>query len=81
MNQTLNQNPEQIARDKIDSMLIAAGWLIQNRNNIDFNAGKGIAVRHYPLKDGTIADYILFVDCIPLGVIEAKKAEVGHRIT
>jgi len=81
VNQTLNQNPEQIARDKIDSMLIAAGWLIQNRNNIDFNAGKGIAVRHYPLKDGTIADYILFVDCIPLGVIEAKKAEVGHRIT
>lgn len=31
----MNQNPEQIARDTIDAMLMASGWVIQNKNQIN----------------------------------------------
>jgi type I restriction enzyme R subunit len=74
-----NKNPEQIARDSIDQMLEKAGWQVQDKNRINFAAGKGIAIREYPTDIGP-ADYILFVDRIPCGVIEAKKPEEGHRL-
>ena len=61
----VNQNPEQIARDKIDKMLIASGWKVQDRKAIDWSAGTGIAVREYPTDIGP-ADYVLFVDKKPL---------------
>ena len=47
MPRDVNQNPEQIARDRIDDRLRAAGWHVQRRNAIDFTAGLGIAVREY----------------------------------
>ncbi|MCK4826298.1 DEAD/DEAH box helicase family protein, partial [bacterium] len=75
-----NQNPEQIARDKIDAMLTASGWKVQDRKAIDWNAGLGIAVREYPTDIGP-ADYVLFVDKKPLGVIEAKPEPEGYRLT
>ena len=64
--------PEQDARKNIDKMLIAAGWIIQDLKAINLGAGFGVAVREYPTESGP-ADYILFVNRIPLGVIEAKK--------
>jgi len=76
----LNQNPEQIARDKIDTELIQCGWLIQNKNQINLNAGTGIAVREYQTDIGP-ADYVLFVDKKPVGIIEAKRAEEGIHLT
>ena len=79
-NTTNNQNPEQQARDAIDRQLVAAGWIVQDRKAIDFNAGRGIAVREYPTDVGP-ADYVLFVDQQPLGDIEAKPEEWGHKIT
>lgn len=66
-----NQNPEQIARDNIDQMLVAAGWTVQNKTAIDFNAGEGQAVREFQTDVGP-ADYVLFVDGKPVGVVEAK---------
>ena len=42
-----NQNPEQIARDKIDTMLDASGWIVQPKDKINLNAGLGIAVTEY----------------------------------
>lgn len=75
-----NQNPEQIARDKIDLMLRAAGWLIQSKNEIDLSAAKGVAVREYQV-DTKFADYMLFVDKKPVGIIEAKKEDEGHKLT
>ena len=30
----MNQNPEQIARDKIDQMLIESGWLLQSKDKV-----------------------------------------------
>lgn len=75
-----NQNPEQLARDKIDSELIRSGWLIQNKNQINLKASLGIAVREYQTDIGP-ADYVLFVDAKPVGIIEAKRAEEGVHLT
>ncbi|MES0492175.1 MAG: type I restriction endonuclease, partial [Leptospirales bacterium] len=75
-----NQNPEQKARDKIDQMLINAGWLVQSKNRVNLSAGTGVAVREYPTDAGP-ADYALFVERKPVGIIEAKREEEGHRIT
>lgn len=76
----MNQNPEQIARDKIDKMLEECGWIIQSKKRINLNKGIGIAVREYYTDVGP-ADYILFVDKKPVGVIEAKKEEEGYKLT
>ena len=76
----VNQNPEQIARDRIDERLRAAGWHVQDANAIDFNAGLGIAIREYQTDIGP-ADYVLFVDRQAVGVVEAKPDSFGARLT
>src|SRR5258707_4069897 len=69
--------PEDRARDDIDSLLTAAGWLIQNRDAINIDAGRGIAIREFLLAPGHgFADYLLYIDGYAAGVIEAKKAGV-----
>ena len=50
MSTDLNQNPEQIARDRIDKMLEAAGWAAQSKDRINHSAAKGIAIREYQVK-------------------------------
>lgn len=69
-----NQNPEQIARDHIDLQLIACGWVIQGKSKINLLAGMGVAIREYQTDAGP-ADYVLFVDGKPAGIIEAKREE------
>ena len=75
-----NQNAEQIARDAIDEQLRLAGWTLQKKNAIKLGEGQGQAVREYPTESGP-ADYMLFVDGKPVGVIEAKKEELGQNLT
>ncbi len=75
-----NQNPEQIARDRIDEMLNDAGWVVQSKSSVNLAANKGVAVREY-LTDVGPADYVLFVDRKPVGIIEAKREDEGHRLT
>ena len=75
-----NRTPEQKARDNIDGMLEQAGWKVQPKDKIDFSAGLGIAVREYQTDVGP-ADYVLFIDRKPGGIIEAKPEERGHNIT
>jgi len=77
---SINQNPEQIARDEIDSMLISSGWAVQDKNKINHREAIGIAVREYQTDIGP-ADYVLFIDGKPIGIIEAKKDTEGHRIS
>lgn len=67
--------PEQKARENIDKQLQLAGWIVQDYKSINPSAGIGIAVREYPTESGS-ADYILFIDRKPLGVIEAKKERI-----
>lgn len=76
----LNQNPEQIARDKIDRLLLQAGWIIQTKEQIDFSVGIGMAVREYQT-DAGFADYVLFVNKTPVGIIEAKREDEGLNLT
>ena len=80
MLQAINQTPEQRARDRIDKMLVEAGWIIQSKNKVNLSAGKGVAVREYQTDVGP-ADYVLFTDRSPVGVIEAKREEQGEKIT
>ena len=77
---TPNQTPEQAARDRIDEMLSQSGWVVQDKRNIDFGAGLGVAVREYQTDVGP-ADYVLFVDKRPVGVVEAKPEDWGQKIT
>ena len=76
----VNQTPEQKARDNIDAMLKEAGWLAQDKNKIDFSTGFGVAIREYQTDVGP-ADYVLFIDKNPVGVIEAKSENWGQKIT
>src|SRR5437867_2034069 len=67
------ETPEQKARLKIDADLTAAGWLVQNREELDLTAGRGVAVREFPMKSGFgFADYMLYLDRKAMGAIEAK---------
>ena len=76
----INQNPEQIARDNIDKQLNACGWLIQDKKRLNLSAGIGVAVREYSTEVGP-ADYVLFVNLKPVGVIEAKREEEGVKFS
>lgn len=76
----MNQTPEQIARDNIDAAMRRSGWLIQDKTKINLGAAPGVAVREY-LTDAGPADYVLFVDKKPVGLIEAKREEEGVRLT
>ena len=75
-----NLKPEQKARDTIDQILDQAGWKVQSKNKIDFSVGFGIAIREYQT-DAGLADYVLFIDKNPVGVIEAKPEDWGQQIT
>ncbi len=76
----MNQNPEQLARDRIDQQLIACGWLVQDKKSFNLAAGPGVAIREYQTNVGP-ADYVLFVNQKPIGIIEAKWEEEGVRLT
>lgn len=75
----MNQNPEQLARDKIDQMLVDAGWLVQSKDEVNLSAGKGVALRETNTESGS-ADYILFVNSKAVGVIEAKAEDLGFKL-
>ena len=70
--------PEQKARQKIDQQLDQCGWIVQDYRQMDISAGRGVAVREFPLSTGE-ADYLLYVDAKAIGVIEAKPED--HTLT
>lgn len=72
--------PEQKAREVIDKKLIQSGWVIQDVKELNPSASLGVAVREFPTSTGPV-DYALFVDGKPVGVVEAKKSELGENIT
>lgn len=53
--------PESLARINIEKQLTACGWTVQSRVEMNLYAGRGIAVREFPLSTEE-ADYLLFVD-------------------
>ena len=72
--------PEQQAREQIDKRLIQSGWVIQDFRQLNPMAATGVAVREFPTSTGPV-DYALFVDGVPVGVIEAKKDSAGENIS
>src|SRR6478752_10777041 len=67
------ETPEQKCRREIDAKLIASGWLVQDRADLDLAAGRGIAVREFPMRSGFgFADYLLYIDRKAAGAVEAK---------
>jgi hypothetical protein len=73
-------SPEAAARLSIEAALAAAGWVLQDVSSINLYAGRGIAVREFPLKSGYgFADYLLFVDGEAVGAVEAKTE--GETLT
>lgn len=72
--------PEARARLLIDQKLESAGWVVQDQKQINLGAGQGVAVREYPTDTGP-ADYLLFVDREPVGIIEAKRNEAGENLS
>lgn len=72
--------PEQKAREIIDKKLCQSGWIVQDMSQLNLFAGLGVAVREFPTSTGPV-DYALFVDGVPVGVVEAKKDSAGENIT
>lgn len=48
----MTETTEQKARQDIDAKLRASGWLVQDRDEMDLTAGRGIAVRESPIESG-----------------------------
>lgn len=48
--------------------------------HVDLSVSLGVAVREYQTDIGP-ADYVLFVDRKPVGIIEAKREEEAHHLT
>ena len=69
----MSTTPEARARRRIDAQLEAAGWHVQDRDDLDLTAGRGVAVREFPMRSGFgTADYLLYVERTVAGAIEAK---------
>ena len=65
--------PEEKAREKIDWQLNEAGWIVQNRDEINLAANDGVIIREFPLIGGEgFADYMIFVDGEPVGALDDK---------
>jgi len=72
--------PEERARQLIDARLEQSGWVLQDLRSVNPMASLGVAVREYPTSTGPV-DYALFVGGKPVGVIEAKRDDLGENIT
>ncbi len=63
------------ARVEIDRQLVACGWLVQDRKEMNLYAAQGVAVREFIMAtEHGRADYLLFIDQKAVGAIEAKPS-------
>jgi len=70
------EEPEAKTRhEKINPKLRSVGWDIQHYKTANIHASKGVAVEYFQLGARKEADYVLFVNGIAVGIIEAKKEE------
>ena len=52
-------DPEALAREDIDRQLALAGWIVQDRKEMNLYAGPGIAIREVSIPGAGEADYLL----------------------
>jgi len=68
------ETPENKARhEKINPLLKKVGWDIQHYKSANIHASKGVAVEFFEMGKVGQADYTLFINGQPVGIIEAKK--------
>ena len=81
MTHNKNQNPEQIARDKIDQMLVDAGWVVQSKKELNLGANRGVAIKEYQteqmewlrmLKDHVVSSYHTEIDDLDYTPFDSK---------
>jgi len=48
--------PEEKARQKVDQLLVDAGWVIQYHKDLNLGASLGVAVREFPFETGFAED-------------------------
>lgn len=72
--------PEERARLVIDEKLCRSGWVIQSMKELNLSVSLGVAVREFQTDTGEV-DYALFISGSPVGVIEAKREEMGESLT
>lgn len=62
-------------RVEIDRQLVACGWLVQDRKNLNLYAAQGVAVREFIMATSHgRSDYLLFIDQKAVRAIEAKPS-------
>ena len=71
---------EAFARQTIDAKLSEAGWVVQDYEDTDLTIALGVVVREFQTETGPV-DYLMFVNKVPIGIIEAKKNDLGHNLT
>jgi len=57
-----------------------SGWVIQSVKELNLSVSLGVAVREFQTDTGEV-DYALFISGSPVGVIEAKREEMGESLT
>ena len=72
-------NESTVRREIIDNELREVGYIIQDMDELNLDAGIGVLVREYPTSTGPV-DYMIFINGEPCGVIEAKKLEKGIEL-
>jgi hypothetical protein len=77
---TLNQTPEQRAKDSIDRLLAASGWIVQYKQGFDIRAGLGVAAKEYSTDVGP-ADYVLFSAERLVGIVKATREDEGQTLS
>ena len=71
--------PEEKARQAIDGLLQQCGWAVQDKEQANLSAARGVALREVSLKRGHgEVDYLLFVEGKAIGIVEAKPE--GHSL-
>lgn len=72
-------NESTARREIIDNELREVGYIIQDMDELNLDAGIGVLVREYPTSTGPV-DYMIFINGEPCGVIEAKKIDKGIEL-
>lgn len=61
-------------RNQIEMRLHAAGWIIQNREEVDLRQSLGVVIRDFPLARGYGAiDYLLHLEGRAVGLVELRS--------
>jgi type I restriction enzyme, R subunit len=67
-------DPEAIAREDIDRQLQAAGWVVQDRDQLNITAGPGVAVREVSIPGAGEADYLLIAGARPSATSKRRRS-------